>query len=144
MIKNALGKIVKKQRMAMALTQRQLARQLGIQASHIAYIERGSRKPSLSLLGRMADGLGLDGGRLFFLLYPEARSILGTCLQSKRPKPFDRSWREFVNNRTLLKQHSITRPELRVLRQVSLLRRVSSPRHFLFVLKSIRLAGEQE
>ena len=143
MIKKALGKIVKKQRMAMALTQRQLARQLGIQASHVAYIERGSRKPSLSLLGRIADGLGLDGGKLFFLLYPEAKSILGS-LQSKRPKPFDRSWREFVNNRNLLKQHSVTRPELRVLRQVSLLRRVSSPRHFLFVLNSIRLAGEQE
>ncbi len=144
MIKNALGQVVKKQRTAMALSQRQLARQLGVQGSHIAYIEHGERKPSIPLLGRIADALGLDGGKLLFLLYPEAKTLLGACLRSKRPRPFDESWRQFVNNRALLRQHGITRPELKILKQVSLLRRVSSPRHFLFVLNSIRQAGEQE
>ncbi len=65
MIRSALGQLVKKRRTAMALSQRQLAEQLGIQASHVAYIERGVRKPSLSLLGRMAEALGLDGAKLF-------------------------------------------------------------------------------
>ena len=76
MIKNALGQIVKKQRTAMALSQRQLAHQLGIQGSHVAYIERGLRKPSLSLLRRLADVLGLDGGKLFFYCIRRPRCCL--------------------------------------------------------------------
>jgi transcriptional regulator with XRE-family HTH domain len=144
MTRNAFGDLVKKQRTAMGLSQRQLAPKLGIQASHIAYMERGMRKPSLALLGRMAGALGLDGGKLFFLLFPEARELLGASLQPGRPKPFDESWRQFVSNRALLKQHDVTRAELKILKQVSLLRRVSSPRHFLFVLNSIRLSGELE
>ncbi len=112
MIRNALGQLVKKRRTAMALSQRQLAEQLGIQASHVAYIERGVRKPSLSLLGRMAEALGLDGAKLFFSLYPESKALLGIRLKPERPKPFDESWRQFVGNRALLKQHGITRAEL--------------------------------
>jgi transcriptional regulator with XRE-family HTH domain len=144
MTKNALGQIIKNQRTAMALSQRQLAHQLGIQGSHVAYIERGLRKPSLSLLRRLADVLGLDGGKLFFLLHPEAKVLLGSCLKSERPEPLGESWRRFVNNHGLLKRHGITRAELKILKQVSLLRRVSSAGQFLFVLNSIRQAGEQE
>jgi transcriptional regulator with XRE-family HTH domain len=144
MTRNSLGQIIKNQRTAMALSQRKLAYQLGIQGSHVAYIERGLRKPSLSLLRRIADVLGLNGGKLFFLLHPEAKTLLGACLKSGPPEPLGESWRQFVNNHALLKRHGITRAELRILKQVSLLRRVSSPGQFLFVLNSIRQAGEQE
>jgi len=47
-MKNALGQAVRKRRTAMALPQGQLACQLGVQGSHIGYIEKGLRKPSIS------------------------------------------------------------------------------------------------
>ena len=85
MIRNALGQLVKKRRTAMALSQRQLAEQLGIQASHVAYIERGVRKPSLSLLGRMAEALGLDGAKLFFSCIRSPRRCLGSASSPSVP-----------------------------------------------------------
>jgi transcriptional regulator with XRE-family HTH domain len=144
MIKNVLGHLVRKQRKALALTQRQLANQVGVQPSHLAYIERGLRNPSISVLGRMAEALGIDGAKLFFLLYPQAKVLLGTALASKRPKPFDESWRQFVGDRALLRQHAVTRAELKILKQVGLLRRVSSSRQFLFILNAMRQAGEED
>jgi len=42
----------------------------------------------------------------------------------------------------MLRRYSVTRAELKVLKEVSLLEHVSSPRHFLFVLNAIRQAGE--
>jgi hypothetical protein len=42
----------------------------------------------------------------------------------------------------LLKRHSISRAELKVLKQVTLLGNISNPRNFLFILNSIRLAGD--
>jgi transcriptional regulator with XRE-family HTH domain len=144
MNKKTLGQVLRKQREALALTQRQVAKQLGVRASHVAYLERGLRKPSLSLLRRIADRLGLDGQKLFFLSHPEARLLLERCLAPQRPKPFDDAWRRFIGSRALLDRHNVTRAELKILRQVSLLRRVSSPRQFLFVLNSIRQASEDE
>jgi len=41
----------------------------------------------------------------------------------------------------MLRRHGVTRGELKVLKQVSLLQHVSSPKHFLFVLNAIRQAG---
>jgi transcriptional regulator with XRE-family HTH domain len=60
MNKRTLGQIIKQKRLELALTQRELANQLGVKASHVAYIESGRRKPSLTLIRRIADALGLD------------------------------------------------------------------------------------
>jgi transcriptional regulator with XRE-family HTH domain len=144
MNKETFGQVLMKRRKALALSLRQMAKQLGIQGSHVAYLENGSRKPSLSLLKRIADRLGLDGRELLFLSHPEARTLLKPYLESDRPKASDDSWRQFVSSRALLARYSVTRAELKILRQVSLLRPVSSPRQFLFVLNSIRQASDGE
>lgn len=57
MKKETLGQVLKQRRGAYALTQRELARKLGVKASHVAYLENGRRRPSLSLLSRLADTL---------------------------------------------------------------------------------------
>jgi transcriptional regulator with XRE-family HTH domain len=44
----------------LGLTQRSLASKLGVEASHVAFIESGRRKPSLKLVAPIADTLGLD------------------------------------------------------------------------------------
>ena len=42
------------------ISQAELARRTGIDQSNISKIERGAYNPSLSLLKRLADGMGMD------------------------------------------------------------------------------------
>lgn len=72
----SLGKILKERRTQLGLTQRALADQVAIKASHVAYIESGRRRPSLPLLERIATVLGLDRRELFVLAHPEAKGII--------------------------------------------------------------------
>lgn len=144
MTKKTFGQVLRRRRKLLALTQRQLALQLGVKPSHVAYLESGLRGPSISLLRRIVDVLRLDGQELLFLSHPDAKYLVKLCNRAARPKRPDDAWRQFVSGRALLKRHKVTPAELKVLRQVSRLRRVSSPRQFLFVLNSIRQASEDE
>ena len=47
-----------------------------------------------------------------------------------------------ASNALLLKRHSVTAGDLKVLKQVSMLNSVSQPEDFVFVLKAMRLAAE--
>ncbi len=122
------------------MTQRELAQLVGVKGSHIAYIEGNRRKPSLALLRRIADVLGLNRRELLFLTHPEARDLVGDSDGGGSLKPAD-SWRLFAANRALHKRHKISAGELKLLKQVSLLERVNYPSHFIFILNSIRQAG---
>src|SRR5712691_5606834 len=77
---NKLGESLKSRREALGLTQRALALKLGVEASHVAFIESGRRKPSLKLVARIADTLGLDRQELLVL---EHLSLLGTAVTAK-------------------------------------------------------------
>ena len=138
-----LGLLIRRQREEFRLTQRELARKLGVKASHVAYIEGGLRRPSLSLLRRLADTLGLNKQKLLLMTYPEARFPIA---QPPKPSPGnpDAAWRQFAGNRAMLTEHSITPAELKVLRQVSSLGRVAAPRNLLFVLNAIRQAVSED
>jgi transcriptional regulator with XRE-family HTH domain len=57
------GAVIKEARESLGLTQRGLAAEVGVKASHIAYIEGNRRKPSLSLLRKLVLVLGLDRNR---------------------------------------------------------------------------------
>ena len=145
MVKKSLGQVLKRQRAALALTQRELAQRLGVKASHIAYLENDRRRPSLSLLNRLADVLGLQKESLFLLAHPEASSLIGAERErASRAKDREDAWRTFVANKALLARHSVGPRELKVLSHVNLLGKVSAPRHFLFILNSIRQAVEEE
>lgn len=140
---NQLGLLIRSQRDAFRLTQRELARKLGVKASHVAYIEGGQRRPSLTLVRRLADTLGLNKQKLLLLTYPEARHLIAQPLRSSLGGP-EAVWRQFAGNRALLSEHSITAAELKILRQVSLLGRVEAPRNLLFVLNAIRQAVSED
>jgi transcriptional regulator with XRE-family HTH domain len=144
MKKKTLGQVLKQQREAFELTQRELARKLGVKASHVAYLENGRRRPSLSLLGRLADTLGLEKQRLFVLAHPEARALIGAHREAAPSNRPDQAWRKFVADRALLSRYKVTSRELGVLRKINLLGRVSAPRQFLFILNSIRQAVDEE
>jgi transcriptional regulator with XRE-family HTH domain len=143
--KQTLGQVLKQQRVALDLTQRELAVRLGVKASHIAYLEAGRRRPSLSLLSRLADVLGLKKELLFLLAHPEARELIGAQrAPARRNEDRRQAWRSFVSNKALLARHGVKPRELRVLSHINLLGEVAAPRHFLFILNSIRQAVEEE
>ena|ERR1700735_2146305 len=134
------GILIRQARKSLRLTQRDLAATVGVKASHIAYIENGQRKPSLGVLRRLADTLGLNRQELLFLVHPDAKQLTeGHDERRKTHKP--EGWREFSTNHALLRRHQVTPGELKVLRQVNSLSPVSDPRNFLFILNSIRMAA---
>ena len=144
MKKETLGTVLKQRRGAYAYTQRELARKLGVKASHVAYLENGRRLPSLSLLSRIADTLELDKKRLFLLAHPEAQWIVGERRESSPAKRREDAWRKFAGDRGTLARHKVTERELKVLKNVNLLGRVSSPGQFVFILNAIRQAVDEE
>jgi transcriptional regulator with XRE-family HTH domain len=144
MTKKTLGSVIRDARDSQRLTQRVLAEMAGVKASHIAYIENGFRKPSLSLVRRLADALGLNPREMLLLAHPEAKYLIGETGGAPEASRKGDVWRRFASNRALLRRHNVTPAELRVLKQVSLLQDVTSPGHFFFVLNSIRQSAQKE
>ena len=144
MSKKTLEAVVKEKRQALGLTQREMAEAIGVNSSHIAYIENGQRRPSIQLLRRIADTLVLNRRELLFLLQPDAKYMIGVSDESARANRGTNAWRQFVANRATLRRHGVTRGELNILKRVSLLENVSNPRHFLFILNAIRQAGDRD
>ena len=141
MARKTLGSVVKDARDGARMTQRELATAVGIKASHVAYIENGHRRPSIALINRLSETLGLDARELLVLAHPEARQIV----ESGRPsgKNSDDAWQRFVSNKALLRRHAITKGELKILKQVEMLETVAHPGHFIFILNAIRQAAAQ-
>jgi transcriptional regulator with XRE-family HTH domain len=142
--KKTLGSVLRARRHALQLTQREVAAKLGVKPAHIAYLELDHRRPSLSLLNRIAEVLDLDRERLILLSHPEARSFISSAKQPEETRPKDQAWRDFKRNKGVLNRYKVSKTELRVLSQVALLGRVTTPRSFLFILNSIRQAVEDE
>lgn len=138
-----LGQVIKEQRETLGLTQRQLAAKLDVKPSHVAYLENGQRRPSLSLVARLADVLGLEKEQLFLLAHPEAISLIGAHREAPHPKTKDEAWKTFAADKALLARHNITAQELKVLSHVNMLGRVTAPRHFLFILNAIRQSVDE-
>src|SRR5215472_16260982 len=102
--KTQFGEMVRSYREGLSLTQRALAQQLGVEASHIAFIESGRRKPSLKLVARLADSLGLDRQTLLILAHPEAKELIAEARPQSRPKAAP-SWQRFIKNHKLLTRY---------------------------------------
>ena len=96
MTKRTLGSVVKEARDGARMTQRDLATAVGIKASHVAYIETGHRRPSISLINRLSEALGLDAKELLVLAHPEAKQIIDGAQPSA--KRSDGAWPRFVSN----------------------------------------------
>ena len=140
--KNALGRFLKKQRARLALSQRALAEQLGVKPSHIAYLESGKRKPSLALMGRLEEALGVSRQQIFLLAHPEAEGVVNQSARPAPPKSPGDAWQRFATDRPFLKRHGVTRRELRAFKELSLLGYVLSRHQLLSILIMIREPGD--
>ena len=124
-----LGSVLKERRLALRLTQRQLAARLGVSAAHVAYVEHGRRRPSPDLMGRIEKVLSVSRGDLFALAHPvdqPARSGL------------EIEWLRLASSRKFLKQNAVTPSEIRAFQELSKLGFVPSRREFLAILALIR------
>jgi transcriptional regulator with XRE-family HTH domain len=139
MSKRTLGSVVKEARDGARMTQRDLAAAIGVKASHIAYIENGHRRPSISLINRLAETLGLSALELLVLAHPEAKQIVDAEHPSR--KQGDDAWQLFTSNKAVLRRHAVTPAEIRMLKNVALLSQVAHPGHFIFILNAIRQAA---
>jgi len=136
--KNGLGRLIKQKRHELALTQRALADQLGVEASHVAYLEGGKRKPSLTLMARFEDALGISRQQIFLLSHPEAAGVVNRSDRIQIRKPSAGDWHQLVTDRAFVKRHRITRRELQAFKELSLLGYVLSRHQLLAILTMIR------
>ncbi len=60
----AIGVRVRRVRLEQGLTQEALADRAGVHRAAVGFIERGEREPGVSLIWRLADGLGVSLGQL--------------------------------------------------------------------------------
>jgi transcriptional regulator with XRE-family HTH domain len=134
---NQLGKTVRRHRAAAGLTQQSLAQKLGVEASHVAFIENGHRKPSLKLIGRLADLLGVERQKLLVLAHPEAKGLIAD-VKPEKARNSSPSWQRFINNHELLARYCVTDRELRTLEQLGMLGSVLSTKEYLTILTLIR------
>ena len=134
---NKLGGFLKTRREALGFTQRELAAKFGVEPSHVAFIESGRRKPSLKLIARMADVLGVDRQELLVRVRPEAKALLAETANKPSPKGMP-SWQRFIKDHALLARYHVTRRELQVLEHLSLLGTALSAKEFLAILTLIR------
>lgn len=62
---NKFGRAVREVRMAAGLTQEELADRAGLDRSYMGGVERGERNPTLSVIEKIAEGLGVTLAELF-------------------------------------------------------------------------------
>lgn len=135
---NALGQLIKQKRKEFALTQRALAKRLGVEASHVAYLESGKRKPSLMLMARLEDALGVSRQRIFLLSHPEAANVVSPSDRIPAHKRPGDAWRQLMSDRAFIKRHRVTRRELRAFKELHLLGYILSRHQLLAILTMIR------
>lgn len=64
-LSNKFGPAVREARMAAGLTQEELADRAGLDRSYMGGVERGERNPTLSVIEKIAEGLGVTLAELF-------------------------------------------------------------------------------
>ena len=134
------GKLLESGRTRLSLTCYQLACLVGVSAGYFSNMEHDQARPSLALLNRIVEVLGLPGEQALALAYPEAKPILKSHHENQKCSV----WRKFTAAKGLLARYEIKPRELQVLANIQLLGEVTAPRDFLFILNSIRQAIEGE
>ncbi|MBI1813798.1 MAG: helix-turn-helix transcriptional regulator [Deltaproteobacteria bacterium] len=135
----SLGAVLKRRRRQLEMTQSQVSDKVGCRANYIAYLESDARRPSHSVVAKLARALDLDQQELYFLAYPQAKALM----RPERPEP-ESAWLRFKANKRLHVRHSITRGEFSALERVASLGAVRTQRDFLFILQTIRQALTDE
>lgn len=71
----SLGKTIKLLRVASGLRQSELAKAVGITSNYLSLIESDRKEPSLDVIGRMGDKLGVGASGMMFLSMGEPENL---------------------------------------------------------------------
>ncbi|HZP45168.1 MAG TPA: helix-turn-helix transcriptional regulator [Candidatus Binataceae bacterium] len=129
------GQVVRERRRKLDLTQQEVARRIKTSTPYVGHLEAGKRRPSVKVIARLAEVLGLEQRELFFLAHPGAVSLVAGAPASRRG-----AWEEFRRDERLRRLHGISAAEMNVLAQINKLGEVRSPRDFIYILNTIRHA----
>jgi hypothetical protein len=92
----------------------------------------GRRKPSLKLVAKLADTLGLDRHELLVVAHPEAKALI-VEQKPEIQKEATSSWHRFIQNQELLACYGVTDRDLHALEHLSFLGTVQSTKEFLAI-----------
>lgn len=73
-LQKRFGRLMRAQRLALDMSQETLADESGLHRTYISLLERGHRNPSLHILWKLAQGLGVPPSKLVADLEPRRRT----------------------------------------------------------------------
>lgn len=87
-----LGRRIKRQRIALNMTQAQLAEKAGISAQYVSHFEKGDQQMSVTVFSRVCDALEISADKLLYNRLPESQRqlseevdlLLADCTPSER------------------------------------------------------------
>lgn len=83
-----IGEHIKEIRISLDMTQHQMSKVLGVTSNYLAMLERGERKPSLSVLAMIAHMADISIDELLYGLAPDEETNLDLFMSlSKKFKP---------------------------------------------------------
>jgi len=82
-----LGERIRKERLAVGITQEVLSEQAGISVSFLGQVERGERKPSLETVVNIANSLGVTVDFLLMDSYRTSKSLVDELTYLIRETP---------------------------------------------------------
>ena len=134
--KRTFGQVLRDRRRQLDLTQQEVARRIKTSTPYVGHLEAGKRRPSNTVLSRLADVLGLNRRDLFILANPKVIELLGSKEDDKEKS----AWEIFQRDEQLRRILGITAEEIAILSKVAQMGDVISPRDFVFVLYAVRQA----
>ena len=143
MSEETFGKVLKEARLALGSSQQDLARKLGVRASHVGYLEQGRRRPSLTLLNALADTLGVDKERLFLLSHPEAKEPDQETARESAPTQGSQCLAGVACGQSGADPQQCDPQRAQSAVAYRIARHVLKPRDYLFILNCIRQAVKE-
>jgi transcriptional regulator with XRE-family HTH domain len=134
--KRTLGQVLRERRRQLNLTQQGVARRVKTSTPYIGHLEADKRRPSIHVISRLAEVLGLDRRDLFVLANPRVVDLLASNESDRRKS----AWDEFRTGAQIQRAHQVTAEEMKLLSMVASMGEVSSPRDFIFILNAVRHA----
>jgi len=113
-----------------------VARRVKTSTPYIGHLEADKRRPSILVISRLAEVLGLDRRDLFVLANPRVVDLLASNESDRRKS----AWDEFRTGAQIQRAHQVTAEEMKLLSMVASMGEVSSPRDFIFILNAVRHA----
>ena len=136
--KSNFSEVIGRRRRELNLTQDAVATRIKTSTPYVGHLESSRRHPSDKIVTRLAEVLGLDSRKLFFLANPETEALIS--VQPERAEGSVSAWDQFRKNEQLQRIHNVSNGELELLSQVTLLGEIHSPRDLIYVLNAVRHA----